>query len=108
MPLGRFKERLENSGGFDGYMTLLAASYNPAAANNVMCRELVSVGYDGSLFDCDFNQILGLKCARTAPDHIDNFDLEKLTTREIVIGEHCYGCTAGAGSSCGGVVAEVL
>lgn len=105
MPLGRFKDSLAGSGELRGYMDRLAQTFNPRAASSVMCRELVSVGYDGSLFDCDFNQMLGLKCDRGAPDHIDNYDIEKLATREIVIGEHCYGCTAGAGSSCGGVVA---
>ncbi len=108
MPLGRFKDSLVSTGELGGYMGRLAETFNPRAANNVMCRELLSVGYDGSLFDCDFNQVLGLKCDHGAPDHIDNYNLEKLATREIVIGEHCYGCTAGAGSSCGGVVAEVL
>lgn len=107
MPLGRFKDSLVSSGELDGYMGRLAQTFNPMAAGNVMCRELVSVGYDGSLFDCDFNQILGLKCDHGAPDHIDNYDIKKLATREIVIGEHCYGCTAGAGSSCGGVVAPL-
>jgi radical SAM/Cys-rich protein len=104
MPLGRFKDSLVSSGELDGYMGSLAKTFNPVAAGFVMCRELVSVGYDGSLFDCDFNQILGLKCDHGAPNHIDSFNLEKLNTREIVVGEHCYGCTAGAGSSCGGVV----
>ena len=107
MPLGRFARSLSNSKRLSSYMELLAGSYNAVAARSVMCRELLSVGYDGSLFDCDFNQILGLKCAHGAPDHISNYDLNKLAVREIIIGEHCYGCTAGAGSSCGGVVAQI-
>jgi hypothetical protein len=106
MPLGRFGDTLTVSGGLIDYMDLLASSYNPLAAENVMCREILSVGYDGSLFDCDFNQISGIKCDHGAPDHIADYDFEKLATRRIVTGEHCYGCTAGAGSSCGGVVAE--
>ncbi|MBE9532406.1 MAG: arsenosugar biosynthesis radical SAM protein ArsS [Proteobacteria bacterium] len=105
MPIGRFKEALESSGGLVDYMELLRASYNPEAAGNVMCREILSVGYDGSLYDCDFNQVLGLKCASSAPSHIDDCDFEKLSTRQIITGSHCYGCTAGAGSSCGGTVA---
>lgn len=104
MPLGRFASSLSNSGLAD-YMELLAGSYNPAAAGKVMCRETLSVGYGGELFDCDFNQMLGLKCAQGAPDHIDDYDTGKLAFREIITGEHCYGCTAGAGSSCGGVLA---
>ena len=105
MPLGRFRDFLEGSGNMRSYMERLVGLFNPAAAANVMCRETLSVGWDGTLFDCDFNQMLGLVCAHGAPSHIDDLDRETLDCRTIVTGMHCYGCTAGAGSSCGGEVA---
>lgn len=103
MPVGRYLGFLKDSGNLDRYMERLLASYNPTAAANVMCRNTISVGHDGSLFDCDFNQMLGLKCPATP--HISSFDLKALSIRKIVTGPHCYGCTAGAGSSCTGAVA---
>ena len=110
MPIGRFKRSLVSSGKLEGYLRRLAETFNPKAARNAMCREMLSVGYDGSIYDCDFNQVLGLKCGHGAPDHtsghIDNYDFKQLATRQIVTGEHCYGCTAGAGSSCSGAVAN--
>lgn len=105
MPIGRFLKFLKESGNFERYISRLAASYNPRAASNVMCRNTLSVGYDGSLFDCDFNQMLGLKCDHGAPSHLRDYDGKKLRERRIVTGLHCYGCTAGAGSSCTGAVA---
>ncbi|MBI2414053.1 MAG: arsenosugar biosynthesis radical SAM protein ArsS [Deltaproteobacteria bacterium] len=105
MPVGRFLEFLNVSGNFIGYMERLKSSYNPEAAVNVMCRNTISVAWDGSLYDCDFNQMLGLKCGGP-PDHIRDFDHERLSVRRIVTGAHCYGCTAGAGSSCAGAVAR--
>ncbi|HEX9971002.1 MAG TPA: DUF3641 domain-containing protein, partial [bacterium] len=84
----------------------LIAAYNPQAAAGVMCRYTLSVSWDGSLYDCDFNQMLELNCDHGAPDHINEFNFEKLQSRQIVTGLHCYGCTAGAGSSCGGAVVE--
>lgn len=105
MPIGRFLEFLKRSGNFRSYLERLAASYNPAAAANAMCRTTVSVGYDGALYDCDFNQMLGLGCGFGSPAHIRDFDPERLGRRRIVTGPHCYGCTAGAGSSCTGTVA---
>lgn len=104
MPVGRFLDFLSVSGNLPGYMERLKSSYNPAAALNVMCRNTISVAWDGSLYDCDFNQMLGLKCAFGAPDHITEFDHERLSVRRIATGSHCYGCTAGAGSSCTGAV----
>ncbi len=106
MPIGRFLKFLMDSGNLSRYMDRLRSSYNPAAAANVMCRQTLSVGWDGSLFDCDFNQMLGLKCDHGAPDHISVFKGPELESRRIVTGVHCYGCTAGAGSSCTGAVAE--
>jgi hypothetical protein len=82
-------------------MEKLTAAFNPAAAEQVMCRTTLSVGWDGYLYDCDFNQMLDLKVSG-ASRHISEFDMDSLQARPIVVGQHCYGCTAGAGSSCGG------
>jgi radical SAM/Cys-rich protein len=106
MPVGRYLEYLLRSENFEEYMQVLANAYNPCAVENVMCRSTISVAWDGMLFDCDFNQMLGLPVDHGAPDHIDGFDLNLLDTREIVIANHCFGCTAGSGSSCQGATAE--
>lgn len=107
MPISRFRHFLERSGNYARYMDKLAASFNPAAVENVMCRSLVSVGYEGTLYDCDFNQMLELPVTgeNCGPRHIRDFDAYLLARRAIVVGDHCLGCTAGAGSSCGGTVA---
>jgi len=102
LPVGRFLAYLNSSGNFEMYMGKLVASYNPSAATNVMCRNILSVGWDGTLYDCDFNQMLGLSVNHGAPSHLKEFDISMLSKRQIVTGIHCYGCTAGAGSSCGG------
>ena len=102
MPVGRYLEYLLKSGNFEDYMADLCGAYNPLAAENVMCRSTVSVGWDGVLYDCDFNQMLGLRINHGMPDTIMDFNIEKLKSREIIIGNHCYGCTAGTGSSCQG------
>jgi radical SAM/Cys-rich protein len=102
MPISRFLEYLLRSGNYARYMEKLVAAYNPSAAANVMCRTMISVGWDGTLYDCDFNQMLELPVVPTVPQHIRDFAAATLAAREIVIGQHCYGCTAGAGSSCGG------
>ncbi len=104
MPISRYLDYLLTSGNYEGYMEKLVNAYNPAAAANVMCRNTISVGWDGFLYDCDFNQMLELKVACHSR-HINDFDKADLANREIVIGQHCYGCTAGSGSSCGGAVA---
>jgi radical SAM/Cys-rich protein len=105
MPISRFLEFLIESGNYDAYMHRLAAAFNPAAADGVMCRYTLSVGWDGTLYDCDFNQMLELPLDHGAPNHIRDFDPAQLQRRRIVTGNHCYGCTAGAGSSCGGTIA---
>jgi radical SAM/Cys-rich protein len=105
MPISRFKAFLDVSGNFDAYMRKLETSFNPAAVERVMCRTLVSVGWDGALYDCDFNQMLELPVDAAVPRHIRDFDAFILERRRIVTGNHCYGCTAGAGSSCGGSLA---
>jgi radical SAM/Cys-rich protein len=104
MPISRFLEFLIETGNFEGYMERLANAFNPAAAAGVMCRYTLSVGWDGRLYDCDFNQMLDLPVAPGLPRHIRDFNPEKLNHRTIVTANHCYGCTAGAGSSCGGAV----
>jgi radical SAM/Cys-rich protein len=106
MPIGRFGRELKNSGGLVDYVQLLANSFNPHAAENVMCLYTLSVGWDGFLYDCDFNQMLDLTCDHGAPDNVNDFNLDKLTRRRIVTGIHCYGCTAGAGSSCHGTTID--
>ncbi len=104
LPISRFLEYLVESGNLEDYMTRLVNAYNPAAAANVMCRNTLSVGWDGTLYDCDFNQMLELPLHAEAPRTILEFDRALLEGREIALGPHCYGCTAGAGSSCGGAV----
>jgi radical SAM/Cys-rich protein len=106
MPISRFLDLLVKAGNYETYIQRLISAYNPQAAAGVMCRYTLSVGWDGSLYDCDFNQMLELNCNHGAPDHIKDFNFEKLRARQIVTGIHCYGCTAGAGSSCGGAVVD--
>ena len=104
MPISRFLEFLVESGNYEGYMERLANAFNPAAAAGVMCRYTLSVGWDGRLYDCDFNQMLDLPVGHGGPAHIRDFDFVQLRQRQIVTRNHCYGCTAGSGSSCGGAV----
>jgi radical SAM/Cys-rich protein len=105
-PSGRFLAYLVQSGNYEEYMISLVNAYNRAAAIGVMCRSTLSVGWDGMLYDCDFNQALGLSVDHSAPRNIDHFDFDLLRKRDIVVGDHCYACTAGAGSSCQGAVAD--
>jgi radical SAM/Cys-rich protein len=105
MPISRYLDWLERSGNLAGYMQKLVDAFNPAAAAGVMCRTTLSVGWDGRLSDCDFNQMLDLETGFGAPAHLMDFDPARLATRRIVTGRHCFGCTAGAGSSCGGALA---
>jgi radical SAM/Cys-rich protein len=106
MPINRFKKDLERLGAYDEYLTRLVNAFNPAAAEGVMCRSLISVGYDGRLFDCDFNQMLDLELAGESGRTIFDFDFDLLLKRQIIFDQHCYGCAAGAGSSCGGATAQ--
>ncbi len=103
LPISRFLDYLINSGNYEDYMNELVNSFNPSAAFGVMCRNTLSIGWDGYLYDCDFNQMLEMK-VQTASKHISEFDLAALNDREIAINQHCFGCTAGAGSSCGGTL----
>ena len=105
MPISRFLEFLLSSGNYEAYLRRLVDAYNPCAASGVMCRTTVSVGWDGRLFDCDFNQMLDLPVSGSAGRHIRDFDPARHAGRHIVTGRHCFGCTAGAGSSCGGAIA---
>jgi radical SAM/Cys-rich protein len=104
MPISRFLEFLIESENYEAYMARLANAFNPAAAAGVMCRYTLSVGWDGTLYDCDFNQMLDRPVGAGAPRHIRDFNPAQLQQRIIVTGNHCYGCTAGSGSSCGGAV----
>lgn len=104
MPISRFLDFLLQSGNYDDYMEKLVSAYSAQAARGVMCRNTLSVGWDGSLYDCDFNQMLDIKVADGVPQHISQFNLESLNGRPIQVNQHCYGCTAGAGSSCGGSI----
>ena len=101
MPISRYLEWLRESGNLESYMQRLVASFNPQAAASVMCRNTISVGFDGALYDCDFNQMLEMKSAVPMP-HVRDFDVATLAARAISVDRHCFGCTAGAGSSCGG------
>ena len=102
MPISRYLEWLQSSGNLASYLQLLVDGFNAGAAEGVMCRTTLSVGWRGELYDCDFNQMLDLEVGFDAPRHISEFDAAALATRRIVTGRHCFGCTAGAGSSCGG------
>lgn len=104
MPISRFLEFLITRELYEQYMQTLVQAFNPAAAQGVMCRDTISVGWDGTVYDCDFNQMLDLQVACTST-HITSLTPELLRTRTIVVDQHCYGCTAGAGSSCGGQIA---
>jgi radical SAM/Cys-rich protein len=106
MPISRFLEHLEAKGQTEAYLSRLVQAFNPAAAAGVMCRNTLSVGWDGTLYDCDFNQMLDLPLASELSRNILDFDPPALSDREIVVGPHCFGCTAGAGSSCGGTVVK--
>jgi len=105
MPISRFMDDLRESGQVDSYYTLLVNSFNNATVEDLMCRSLISVGWDGRLFDCDFNQMLDLPLQDGSPQWIGDFNLSTLEERRIVVGSHCFGCTAGSGSSCGGAIA---
>ncbi|MGH7865821.1 MAG: arsenosugar biosynthesis radical SAM (seleno)protein ArsS, partial [Candidatus Binataceae bacterium] len=110
MPIARFAHQLERSGCFNEYMGLLVNHFNPATVDALMCRSLVSVGYEGTLYDCDFNQMLGIELRAAGSDRRvtiwDVEDLDALTGARIATGAHCFGCTAGAGSSCAGALAD--
>ena len=105
MPISRFLEWLEESSNLESYMQKLVNAFNPAAIEGLMCRNTLSIGWDGRLYDCDFNQMLDLEIELENGPHIANFDEKSWLTRKIATARHCFGCTAGAGSSCGGQTA---
>jgi radical SAM/Cys-rich protein len=106
MPINRFALHLRKSGQYEEYMDKLLGAFNPAAAEGVMCRNLISVGWDGTLYDCDFNQQLDMEIRDQGRRmSVFDFDLDRLLARRIRFDDHCLGCTAGAGSSCGGATA---
>lgn len=107
MPIKRFGSTLISKGIFDEYMDLLKSAYSAENLKTVMCRDLISVDWQGNLYDCDFNQMLDLPLYLDGnKKHISNISLEDLSDNNIVIADHCYGCTAGQGSSCGGALTE--
>ena len=103
LPISRYLDYLLQSGNYEKYMEKLVMAFNPAAAENVMCRNTISIGWDGFLYDCDFNQMLELK-VDVRGKHISEYQAEELNNRHIIVNQHCFGCTAGMGSSCGGAV----
>lgn len=100
MPISRFLEFLLDQGKYEEYMQRLIEAFNPAAIEGLMCRNLISVSWDGKIYDCDFNQMLELQVGAEYPQTIAEFDLQKLIHRRIQTNQHCFGCTAGAGSGC--------
>ena len=104
MPIARYLDWLRRSGNEAAYMQKLVNAFNPATIAGLMCRNIISVDWTGKLYDCDFNQMLELGVEDGLPQNIGEFDLQKLSKRRISTADHCFGCTAGSGSSCGGVV----
>jgi radical SAM/Cys-rich protein len=106
MPIARFLEWLEQSDNLEAYMEQLVNAFNPTTISGLMCRNTLSISWDGRIFDCDFNQMLDLEVQSPdeQPLHIRDFNLELLAQRQIVTARHCFGCTAGAGSSCTGAI----
>ncbi len=104
LPISRFLDYLLRTDNYEDYMHTLVDAYNPHTVDHVMCRNTLSISWDGFMYDCDFNQMLGLKVGMKT-HHIADFNLDMLNQRNIVLSQHCYGCTAGAGSSCQGTVA---
>ena len=106
MPITRYATHLKLRGEYDRYLELLESNFNAATVDQVMCRNLISIGWEGWVYDCDFNQMLDLPIADGAGNrlHISSLTLDQLTRRSIAVGDHCYACTAGSGSSCGGAL----
>lgn len=104
MPMGRFLSDLQSAGQAENYKSLLVDNFNQKTLSGLMCRHQICVAWDGTLSDCDFNSVLGLSLGEGLPYHINDLNPEQLVGRPIVIGDHCFGCTAGCGSSCGGAL----
>ncbi len=103
-PIGRYLDYLTTSGNLTDYLRTLQCAFNAQTVAKVMCRKTLSVGWDGHLYDCDFNQVLDLTVNSGAPIHIKDFEISRLANREIVVRNHCFACTAGSGSSCQGAL----
>ena len=106
MPVGRYLKDLKKRGKDQEYMKLLEDSFNPDTIDNLMCLYQINIGWDGKLYDCDFNLAIGLTTVDDFPSHISELDPTRIKKREVNTGEHCFGCTAGAGSSCGGSLTD--
>jgi radical SAM/Cys-rich protein len=104
LPVGRFASYLRRNNMLDEYMELLIQAFNPATINGLMCRNTISVGWRGEVYDCDFNQQLGMQWNNGVPIFLWDVDPEKIANRQVMTGNHCFGCTAGAGSTCGGAI----
>jgi radical SAM/Cys-rich protein len=107
LPIGRFASYLRRNNQLEDYMQLLVSAFNPATIDGLMCRNTISVGWRGEVYDCDFNQQLGIQWSgdgRSERLFLWDIDPEKIENREIMTGDHCFGCTAGGGSSCGGAI----
>jgi radical SAM/Cys-rich protein len=110
LPIGRFASYLRHNNKLDEYMELLISAFNPATVDGLMCRNTISVGWRGEVYDCDFNQQLGLQWSSNGagkPLFLWDIDPDLLEDREIMTGDHCFGCAAGAGSSCGGAISSL-
>jgi radical SAM/Cys-rich protein len=110
LPIGRFASYLRHNGQLKAYMELLIHAFNPATIGGLMCRNTISVGWRGEVYDCDFNQQLGMQWSadgKSKPLFLWDIDPDSLENREIMTGDHCFGCTAGAGSSCGGAISSL-
>jgi radical SAM/Cys-rich protein len=107
LPIGRFASYLRHNNKLEEYMQLLIDAFNPSTIDGLMCRNTISVGWRGEVYDCDFNQQLEMRWNNGAPIFLWDVDPEEIENREIMTGDHCFGCTAGAGSSCGGAIVEV-
>ncbi len=105
LPVSRYLDYLLRIGEYESYMKTLIEAFNPGAIEGLMCRNTISVSWDGNLYDCDFNQMLELNC-KSSSKTIHDFDYDQLKNREIIVGQHCYGCTAGSGSSCQGSIVD--
>ncbi|HEY5813636.1 MAG TPA: DUF3641 domain-containing protein, partial [Terrimicrobiaceae bacterium] len=104
MPIARFASWLKRNGKLDEYMEVLVEAFNPASVASLMCRNTLSVGWRGEVYDCDFNQQLAMQWQAQSPLYLWDIDPQELENRSIAVGSHCFGCTAGCGSSCSGAL----
>jgi len=106
MPVGRYRKQLEREGEMETYMKVLKDAFNPSTLPHLMCRHQISIDWNGTLYDCDFNLALGMAVNHGSPNHLRGIKLDQLIHRSIMTGTHCFGCAAGSGSSCSGALAE--